>query len=116
MRYLVYDFLKLNENKNIGGFEIGNSLPNEYIKSENGINEYLFKKYYEKHLLKMKEYAQDSDIIMIPYVLKCNLNILNLHIANNIFISGNYNSYKCGVETDKEINLLYHAKHYKSVK
>ena len=111
-RYLVYDFMKLNENKIIDDFEISNSLPDQYIKSENGKNEYMFKQYYEKHLLKMKEFAQDCDIIMIPYVLKCNLNILNLHIENNKFILGNYNSFKCGVETDKEINLLYHAKHY----
>ena len=113
-RFLIYDFMKLNENKVCKRVEVGNLLPNEYKEIKNNKNKFLFKHYYKDHLLKMQVYAENSDVIMIPFVFKCNLNIIQLQLSleNNKIKKKNIFEYRCETTNNKEINLLYTGNHY----
>ena len=77
-RYLIYDFIKLNENKKYGEIDLVDLLPKEFIKNKKEQNYYLFRDYYSNHLLQMKIFAEYSDIIIFPFTFKCDLNIFSL--------------------------------------
>ena len=117
-RYLIYDFIKLNENKKYKEVDILNLLPKKIIEKKNKSNYYLFRDYYSNHLLQMTKFAEFIDIIMVPFTFKCNLNIFSLVKVNDgifPFIDDGKINYKCGSNTDTEINLLYTGNHYNIV-
>lgn len=120
-RYLIYEFISENENQTFfkgSDAKIGNLLPMNYILNKDGKLEFLFEDYYKK-LMTMNEKDKSIDSFIIPYVFKCNLNILNYEYGNEDFVFKE-KPYKCGKSTDLEINLLlkddeydiYYKKYY----
>ena len=75
-RYLIYSYIKENENKlylKEFDIKIGNLLPIEYeTKSGN----FLWKNFYEKYLMKMFNYAEKIIIYLTPFVLGVNIDVL----------------------------------------
>ena len=74
LRYLIFEYILINQNKVYSkNFQIklGNLLPDQYISD----NKFNFKDFFKEQIMKMGIYAEKIEIYLIPYVLKCNLNI-----------------------------------------
>ena len=84
-RYLIYSYIKENENKlylKEFDIKIGNLLPIEYeTKSGN----FLWKNFYEKYLMKMFNYAEKIIIYLTPFVLGVNIDVLLYEDIDNPF-------------------------------
>ena len=135
-KYLIYEFILSNENKlyprndnlnikellikeNIDNLEIKKLVPEKYFGKP-------LQTYYINHLLKMNEMAESLDILIIPYVFQCDLNIRQLKCEyneiNNIDIDNIENikiildedkyEIKCGLNATMDINLVYNGIHY----
>ena len=120
-RYLIYEYISENEKKHLSkeiNVEIGQLLPVKYILDNDGNLHFLFEDYY-KELMNMDETNESIDNFIIPYIFKCNLNIVKYNYKNGEN-QIKKNSYKCGKTIDLEINLLtrddrydiYYEKYY----
>ena len=120
-RYLIYEFILENENQTLlkgSDAKMGNLLSMNYILNKEGQLEFLFEDYYKK-LMTMNEKDESIDLFIVPYVFKCNLNILIYKYGNEDSIFKEKPN-KCGKSTDLEINLLlkddkydiYYKKYY----
>ena len=106
-RYLIYEFISENENQTLlkgSDAKMGNLLSMNYILNKEGKLEFLFEDYY-KNLMTMNEKAESTAHFIVPYVFKCNLNILT-YIFGNEDNAFKEKVNKCGKPTDLEINLL----------
>ena len=107
-RYLIYEYISENENKHIYkevNFEKRKLLP----EGEEQLN-ISFQEYY-KRLMDMDKTNENIDFFMIPYIFKCNLNLViynNYDEENKIKKS----TYNCGRTVDLEINLFLKDGHY----
>ena len=84
-RYLIYSYIKENENKlylEEFDIKIGNLLPIEY---ETSSGNFLWKNFYEKYLMKMFNYAEKIIIYLTPFVLGINLDVLLYEDINDPF-------------------------------
>lgn len=108
-RYLIYEYISSNEDCKYSqqrNIKIGTTLPKKYIEND----QFLFKKYYEEHLMKMGEFAESIDIEIIPFVFNVNINILEI----NSNLKKLY-KYECHneIKFQYNINLLYiNGNHY----
>ena len=121
-RYLLYLYISSNEDKiysKENDIEIGLLLPKDFVKKVGKNNQYLFKDYYKKHLLKMKIFAEKLDIYVVPFVFNCDLNIVNIKYSyinsKEIEFKENIQLLKCGKNNATEINLLYNDIHYEII-
>ena len=110
LRYLIFEFINDNNNKFYSEnfpIKLGCLLPDQYIINENNFN---FNKFYIEHVMKMGIYAEKIIIYLVPYVLKCNLNILLYNFDKNDKVI--IKSFNCPINDKFTIELFFRATHY----
>lgn len=110
-RFLLYEYIKANEDKIYSEeyqVSIGCFLPDTYITDK---DEHLFEKYYENHLMKMKNFAEKIDIYVTPFVFNYDLRLIIYDFSDNSLIDEKL--IKCGIKNNKNIlELLFRKAHY----
>ena len=114
-RYLLYDYIKKNEEKNyIKSFpvKLGNLLPSKY-ETEDG--KFLYESFYTNYLLKFYTDAEKIVIYLTPFVLGIPLNVI-IFDDNEEEILQNFKWEEGkGLNITDEINLLNRKNHYEIV-
>ena len=107
-RYLIYEYISENENKHISKEE-NDEIRQLLQKGEQ--NFYIsFEEYYKK-LMTMDETNAIIDYYMIPYIFKCNLNIIKYDSLNEEKPIKK-KLYNCGRAVDLDINLFLRDGHH----
>jgi len=109
LRYLIFEYILINQNKVYSkNFQIklGNLLPDQYISD----NDFKFKQFFQEQIMKMGIYAEKIVVYIIPYVLKCNLNIYLYNFDKNDKVI--LKSFNCPINGRFTIELFYREKHY----
>lgn len=110
LRCLLYDYIKKNKNKIYTtdfSVKIGNLLPAEY-ETENG--EFLYDEFFEENLLKMYTDAEKIVIYLIPFALKCDLNVIIYEFDTEDAVTEM--SFPCYLYNKPKIEVLYRKTHY----
>lgn len=95
-RYILYDYIKNNENKLYRGFlPLGNLLPIDYGKGN-----FNFEGFYKKDLLCFYSFAESIVIYITPFVLGISLNVINFDKGNK------ENQERLNIEGEKGLNLI----------
>ena len=109
IRYLIFEYIANNENKVYSHdfqIKLGNLLPDQYISD----NKFNFKDFFKEQIMKMGIYAEKIEIYLIPYVLKCNLNIYLYNFDKNDKVI--VKSFNCPINDRFTIELFFREKHY----
>ena len=115
LRFIIYKYLKENENKlyiETFPINIGNLLPEKY---ETQSGEFLFEKFYKEYLMKMFQDAEKIIIYIIPFVLGINLNILFFETEEINWIKEFKYFGKCNIQIKESINVIYKNNHYETI-
>ena len=115
LRFIIYNYLKSNENKlymETFPINIGNLLPEKY-ESQSG--EFLFEKFYKEYLMKMFQDAEKIIIYIIPFVLGINLNILIFETEEINWIKEFKYFGNCNFQFKESIYVIYKNNHYEII-
>ena len=115
IRYILYVYIKDNENKNyLESFpiKIGNLLPAKY-ETSNG--EFLFKDFYENFLLRFYTDAEKITIYLTPFILGIELNIILLEDEEDEIIKKFVWVGSSEVKTKDTISLINRKYHYEII-
>ena len=110
LKFLLYEFVLENKDKLYTPdfpIKIGNLLAPQFIK-ENGEPD--FDLYFEEELLKMDVDAQKIAVFLVPFVLRCDINIIVYD-----FDKGEIpyvKKFECGLQNKFQMNLLFRSINY----
>ena len=113
-RYILYRFIKENENKlymKEFAVKLGNLLPIEYETKEGN---FLFWKFYDEYLMKMGKDAEKIVIYLTPYVLCLKLEIVMFDCENDFRKSLNFVG-EANFTQNVNIALLNKKDHYELI-
>ena len=115
LRFIIYKYLKDNENKlyiETFPINIGNLLPEKY---ETQSGKFLFEKFYKEYLMKMFQDAEKIIIYIIPFVLGINLNILFFETKEINWIKEFKYCGTSNIQIKESIYVIYKNNHYETI-
>ena len=115
LRYLLYDYIKQNENKTYlktFPIQIGNLLPYQF-ETEDG--KFLFDEFYEKYLLNFFTDAEKIVIYLTPFVLQIEIDIIIFDDNEKEILKSFKWEGNSELKTNEVISLLNHKNHYEII-
>jgi hypothetical protein len=115
LRYLLYDYIKQNENKTYlktFPIQIGNLLPYQF-ETEDG--KFLFDEFYEKYLLNFFTDAEKIVIYLTPFVLQIEIDIIIFDDNEKEILKSFKWEGNSELKTNEVITLLNHRNHYEII-
>ena len=109
IRYLIFEYIEKNKNKVYSKdfqIKLGNLLPDQYITDNN----FKFNQFFQEQIMRMGIYAEKIVVYLIPFILKCNLNIYLYNFDKNDKVI--LKSFNCPINGRFTIELFFREKHY----
>ena len=115
LRYLLYDYIKQNENKTYlktFPIKIGNLLPYQF-ETEDG--KFLFDDFYEKYLLNFFTDAEKIVIYLTPFVLQIEIDVIIFDDNEKEILKSFKWEGNSELKINEVISLLNHKNHYEII-